>query len=87
MSRSRRPQNARENRKQNLLTPTGAMCILIGRRRRCISLQGCGRFRHHADPSSHHTGSCTDNINMYSTVFTFIPFLSLVNVCCFEETV
>lgn len=49
-----RPQNAREKRKQNLLTPTEAMCILTGQWHEFISLQGCSHFQHHVVPSSHH---------------------------------
>ena len=60
MSRSRRPQNTRENRKQNLLTPTEAMCILTGQWSWLISLQGCSHFQLHPVPSSHHhLESCT----------------------------
>lgn len=53
MSRRSSPPNARESRKQNLLTPTEATCILTGRQSR-FSHQGCSDFQHHFVPSSHH---------------------------------
>lgn len=53
MSRSSSPQNARESRKQNLLRPTEAMCILTGLESR-FSLQGCSDLQYHLVPSSHH---------------------------------
>lgn len=69
ISRSRRPQNARENRKQNLQTPTEAMCILTGRWSGFISLQGCSHFQHHPVPSSHgHMESYTEKVGD-STVY------------------
>lgn len=59
MSSRRRPQNARDNRKQSLLTPTEAMCILIGQQMGLISLQGWLHFPCHRVPSSpHHLETC-----------------------------
>lgn len=75
MSRSRRPQNARENRKQNLLTPTEAMCILTGWWSRFISLQGCSHSQQHPVPSSDHSDESCIETGRFNSVWrgTFIP--------------
>lgn len=56
MSRNRRPQSARAKRKQSLLMPIEAMCILTGGWIADFSLQGCSHLQNHPVPSSQSQG-------------------------------